>query len=141
MKKTFDIKLVLFNISVAILMLTGFCVGITALILLLLPLLKKLGPDPNLFIVLFVVTPALVVTGAIVGYLGIILTLLLWKPFLNSEEARKIVFEPYPDDTSRIILILVKPYYKMARLIYPDAENGSDSKREGQIQNYKERRD
>ena len=132
-KKTVDTKHVLFKISSSLLMLTGFVGGIILAMFLLLPLLKKLGPDPNRFIVIFVVLPVVVIIAAIVGYLGIFLAMLLWKPLLSSEEARKFIFEAHtPDDEiPRVInLIFVKPYYKMARLIYPDAENDTDSKQQ-----------
>ena len=134
-KKTVDTKHVLFKISSSLLMLIGFIGGIILAMFLLLPLLKKLGPDPNRLIVIFVVLPVVVIIAAIVGYLGIFLAMLLWKPLLSSEEARKYIFEPRtPDDEipRAINLIFVKPYYKMARLIYPDAENNTDSKQQGQ---------
>ena len=113
-------------------MLIGFVGGIILAIFLLLPLLKALGDDPNRFIVIFVVLPVIVVIAAIVGYLCIFLAMLVWKPILSSEEARKYIFEPRTPENEiprAINLIFVKPYYKMARLIYPDVEN---DKREGQ---------
>ena len=134
-KKTIDTKHVLFRISSSLLMLIGFVGGIILAMFLLLPLLKRLGDDPNRFIVIFVVLPVIVIIAAIVGYLGIFLAMLLWKPLLSSGEARKYVFEPRTpeDEIPRAInLIFVKPYYKMARLIYPDAENDTDSKQQGQ---------
>ena len=134
-KKPVDTKHVLFKISSSLLMLTGFVGGIILAMFLLLPLLKRLGPDPNRFIVIFVVLPVVVIIAAIVGYLGIFLAMLLWKPLLSSEEARKFIFEPRtPDDEipRGINLIFVKPYYKMARLIYPNAENDTDSKQQAQ---------
>jgi len=134
-KKNVDTKHVLFKISSSLLMLTGFVGGIILAMFLLLPLLKRLGPDPNRFIVIFVVLPVVVIIAAIVGYLGIFLAMLLWKLFLSSEEARKYVFEPRSpeDEIPRAInLIFVKPYYKMARLIYPDAEINTGSKRQEQ---------
>jgi len=133
-KKTIDIKHVLFTVSISLLMLIGFVGGIILAMFLLLPLLKRLGPDPNRFIVIFVVLPVVVIIALIVGYLGIFLAMLLWKPLLGSEEARKFIFEPRtPDDEipRAINLIFVKPYYKMARLIYPDAESDTNSKRQG----------
>jgi hypothetical protein len=129
--KKIDTKHVLFKTSISLLMLIGFICGIILAIFLLLPLLKKLGDDPNRLIVMFVVLPVVVIIAAIVGYLGIFLAMLLWKPLLNSEEARKYVFEPRtPDDEipRAINLIFVKPYYKMARLIYPNAERDTDGK-------------
>ena len=134
-KKNIDTKHVLFKISSSFLMLIGFVGGIILAMFLLLPLLKKLGNDPNRFIVIFVVLPVVVIIAAIVGYLGIFLAMLLWKPLLSSEEARKFIFEPRtPDDEipRAINLIFVKPYYKMARLIYPDVENDTDGKQEAQ---------
>ena len=134
-KKNIDTKHVLFRISSSLLMLIGFVGGIILAMFLLLPLLKRLGDDPNRFIVIFVVLPVIVIIAAIVGYLGIFLAMLLWKPLLSSGEARKYVFEPRTpeDEIPRAInLIFVKPYYKMARLIYPDAENDTDSKQQGQ---------
>lgn len=134
-KKTIDIKHVLFTVSISLLMLIGFVGGIILAMFLLLPLLKRLGPDPNRFIVIFVVLPVVVIIALIVGYLGIFLAMLLWKPLLGSEEARKFIFEPRTpeDEIPRAInLIFVKPYYKMARLIYPDAENDTDSKQQAQ---------
>ncbi len=134
-KKTIDIKHVLFTVSISLLMLIGFVGGIILAMFLLLPFLKRLGDDPNLFIVIFVVLPVIVIIALIVSYLGIFLAMLLWKPLLSSEEARKYVFEPRtPDDEipRAINLIFVKPYYKMARLIYPDAENDTDSKQQAQ---------
>jgi len=133
--KNIDTKHVLFKISSSLLMLTGFVGGIILAMFLLLPLLKKLGPDPNRFIVIFVVLPVIVIIAAIVGYLGIFLAMLLWKPLLGSEEARKFIFEPRTpeDEIPRAInSIFVKPYYKMARLIYPDAESDTDSKQQAQ---------
>ena len=133
-KKNIDTKHVLFKISSSLLMLIGFVGGIILAIFLLLPLLKRLGPDPNRFIVIFVVLPVIVIITGIVSYLCIFLAMILWKPLLSSEEARKFIFEPRtPDDEiPRVInLIFVKPYYKMARLIYPDAENDKDSKQHG----------
>ena len=133
-KKNIDTKHVLFKISSSVLMLIGFVGGIILAMFLLLPLLKRLGDDPNRFIVIFVVLPVVVIIAAIVGYLGIFLAMLLWKPLLSSEEARKFIFEPRtPDDEiPRVInLIFVKPYYKMARLIYPDAEGGTNGRRKG----------
>jgi hypothetical protein len=115
-------------------MLTGFVGGIILAMFLLLPLLKRLGDNPNRFIVIFVVLPVIIIIAAIVGYLGIFLAMLLWKPLLSSEEARKYIFEPRTaeDEIPRAInLIFVKPYYKVARLIYPDAENETDSKQQG----------
>jgi hypothetical protein len=129
--KKIDTKHVLFKTSSSLLMLIGFICGIILAIFLLLPLLKKLGDDPNRLIVMFVVLPVVVIIAAIVGYLGIFLAMLLWKPLLDSEEARKYVFEPRtPDDEipRAINLIFVKPYYKMARLIYPNAEHDTDGK-------------
>jgi len=134
-KKNIDTRHVLFKISSSVLMLTGFVGGIILALFLLLPLLKRLGPDPNRFIVIFVVLPAVVIIAAIVGYLGIFLAMLLWKPLLSSEEARKFIFEPRTpeDEIPRAInLIFVKPYYKMARLIYPDVENDTDGQQQGQ---------
>lgn len=134
-KKNIDTKHVLFKISSSLLMLIGFVCGIILAIFLLLPLLKKLGDDPNRFIVIFFVLPAIVIIAAIIGYLGIFVAMLLWKPLLSSEEARKYVFEQRtPDDEipRAINLIFVKPYYKMARLIYPDVENDEDSKQKAQ---------
>ena len=116
-------------------MLTGFVGGIILAMFLLLPLLKRLGPDPDRFIVIFVVLPVVVIIAAIVSYLGIFLAMLLWKPFLSSEEAGKYIFEPRTPEGEiprAINLIFVKPYYKMARLIYPDAENNADGKQEAQ---------
>lgn len=133
--KNIDTKHVLFKISSSLLMLTGFVGGIILAMFLLLPLLKKLGPDPNRFIVIFVVLPVIVIIAAIVGYLGIFLAMLLWKPLLGSGEARKFIFEPRTpeDEIPRAInSIFVKPYYKMARLIYPDAESDTDSKQQAQ---------
>lgn len=132
-KKKIDTKHVLFKISSSLLMLIGFVGGIILAMFLLLPLIKRLGDDPNRFIVIFVVLPAVVIIAAIVGYLGIFLAMLLWKPLLSSQEARKYVFETRtPDDEiPRVInLIFVRPYYKIARLIYPDAENEKDGKQE-----------
>jgi hypothetical protein len=134
-KKNIDTRHVLFKISSSVLMLTGFVGGIILAMFLLLPLLKKLGPDPNRLIVIFIVLPAVVIIAAIVGYLGIFLAMLLWKPLLSSEEARKFIFEPRTpeDEIPRAInLIFVKPYYKMARLIYPDVENDTDGQQQGQ---------
>ena len=134
-KKTSDTKHVLFKISSALLMLLGFVAGIILAIFILLPLLKALGPDPNRLVVIFVVLPAVVIIAGIVGYVGIFLAMLLWKPLLSPDEARKYVFEPRtPDDEipRAINLIFVKPYYKMANLIYPDAEKRTHSKREEQ---------
>ena len=134
-KKNVDTKHVLFKVSSSILMLTGFVGGIILAMFLRLPLLKRLGDDPNRFVVIFVVLPVIVIIAAIVGYLGIFLAMLLWKPLLSSEEARKFIFEPRTPDSeiSRAInLIFVKPYYKMARLIYPDVEKDTDSKQQGQ---------
>jgi hypothetical protein len=134
-KKNIDIKHVLFSVSISFLMLTGFVGGIILAMFLLLPLLNKLGDNPNLYIVIFVVLPVIIIIAVIVGYLGIFLAMLLWKPLLNSEEARKYVFEPRtPDDEipRAINLIFVKPYYKMARLIYPDVENEMDGRKQRQ---------
>ena len=134
-KKTVDTKHVLFKISSSLLMLIGFVGGIILAIFLMLPMLKRLGPDPNRFVVIFVVLPVVVVIAAIVGYLSIFLAMLLWKPLLSSEEAGKYVFGPRTPEEEiprAINLIFVKPYYKMARLIYPDAENNTDSKQQGQ---------
>ena len=134
-KKPVDTKHVLFKISCSLLILTGFVGGIILAMLFLLPLLKRLGPDPNRLIVIFFVLPVVVIIAAIVGYLGIFLAMLLWKPLLSSEEAGRYIFEPRtPDDEipRAINLIFVKPYYKMARLIYPDAENDTGSMQQGQ---------
>lgn len=134
-KKNIDIKHILFKISSSLLMLIGFIGGIILAMFLLLPLLKKLGDDPNRFIVIFVVLPAVVIIAAIVAYLCIFLAMLLWKPLLSSEEAKKYVFEPRTPECEiprAINLIFVKPYYKMARLIYPDVENDEDSEKQGQ---------
>jgi hypothetical protein len=134
-KKNINSKHVLFRISSFLLMLIGFVCGIILAIFFLLPLLRRLGDDPNRFIVIFIVLPVIVIVAAIVGYLGIFLAMLLWKPLLISQEARKYVFEPRtPDDEipRAINLIFVRPYYKMARLIYPDVENDKDSKQEAQ---------
>jgi hypothetical protein len=134
-KKNIDVKHVLFKISSTFLMLTGFVGGIILAMFLLMPLLKRLGDDPNRLIVIFVVLPVVVFIAAIVAYLGIFLAMLIWKPLLSSEQARKYIFEPRtPDDEipHAINLIFVKPYYKMARLIYPDVENDTDSKQEAQ---------
>jgi hypothetical protein len=133
-KKNIDTKHVLFKISSSLLMLIGFVGGIILAMFLLLPLLKRLGPDPNRLIVIFVVLPVIVIIAGIVGYLGIFLAMLLWKPLLSPKEARKFIFEPRTpeDEIPRAInLIFVRPYYKMARLIYPDAENDTDSKQQG----------
>ena len=116
-------------------MLIGFVCGIMLAVFLLLPLLKKLGDNPNRFIVIFIVLPVVVIIATIVGYLGIFLVMLLWKPLLSSEEAKKYVFEPRtPDDEipRAINLIFVRPYYKIARLIYPDVEKDENSKQEAQ---------
>ena len=134
-QRNIDTKHVLFKISSSLLMLTGFVGGIILAMFLLLPLLKRLGDDPNRLIVIFIVLPVVVVIAAIISYLGIFLAMLLWKPFLSSGEARKYVFEPRSpeDEIPRAInLIFVKPYYKMARLIYPDAENDTDGKQKAQ---------
>jgi Na+/melibiose symporter-like transporter len=134
-RKNIDTKHILFKISSSLLMLIGFVGGVILAMFLMLPMLKMLGPDPNRFIVIFVVLPVVVIIAAIVGYLGIFMAMLLWKPLLSSEEARKYVFEPRtPDDEipRAINLIFVKPYYKIARLIYPDAENDTDSKQQRQ---------
>jgi len=132
-KKNIDTKHVLFKISSSLLMLIGFVCGIVLAMFLLLPLLKRLGDDPNRFIVIFVVLPVVVIIAAVVAYLGIFLAMLLWKPLLSSEEARQYIFEPRtPDDEipRAINLIFVKPYYTMARLIYPDAEDHIDGKKQ-----------
>jgi hypothetical protein len=124
-KKTHDAKHVLFKISSVLLMLIGFVAGIVLAIFLLLPLLKALGPDPNKFVVIFIVLPAVVVIAGMVGYAGIFLAMLLWKPFLSPAEARKYIFEPRTPDhriPRAINLIFVKPYYRMANFIYPHAE-------------------
>jgi len=132
-KKNIHIKHVLFKISSSFLMLTGFVGVIILAMFLLLPLLKRLGDDPNRFIVIFVVLPVVVAIAAIVSYLCIFLAMLLWKPLLSTEEARKYVFEPRTPDEEiprAINLIFVKPYYTMARLIYPDVENDSEGKQQ-----------
>ena len=134
-KKNIDIKHVLFKISGSFLVLTGFVGGIILAMFLLLPLLKRLGDDPNRLIVIFVALPVIVLIAAIVAYLGIFLAMLLWKPMLSSEQARKYIFEPHTpnEEIPRAInLIFVRPYYKMARLIYPDVENDTDGKQEAQ---------
>ena len=134
-KKNIDTKHVLFKISSSLLMLIGFVCGIMLAVFLLLPLLKKLGDNPNRFIVIFIVLPVVVIIATIVGYLGIFLVMLLWKPLLSSEEARKYIFElRTPDDEipRAINLIFVKPYYKMAGLIYSDLENDEDNKQKAQ---------
>jgi NhaP-type Na+/H+ or K+/H+ antiporter len=134
-KKNIDTTHVLFKISSSLLMLIGFVGGIILAIFLLLPLLKRLGDDPNRFIVIFIVLPVVVFIAAFVGYLGIFLAMLLWKPLLSSDEAKRYVFEPRtPDDEipGVINLVFVKPYYKMARLIYPDVENDEYSKQKAQ---------
>ena len=120
-----DIKHTLFKITSVIFMLSGFLAGIIISIFPLLPLFKKLGPDPNRFVVIFVVLPVMVIIGAIFGYVGIFLAMLLWKPFLSNQEAKKFVFEPRTPDEEiprAVNLIFVKPYYKLAKLVYPDAE-------------------
>ena len=134
-EKNIDTKHVLFKISSSLLMLIGFVGGIILAMFLLLPLIKRLGDDPNRFIVIFIVLPTIVIIAAIVGYLGIFLAMLLWKPLLSSEEAKKYVFKPRtPDDEipRAINLIFVRPYYKIARLIYPDVEKDENSKQEAQ---------
>jgi hypothetical protein len=135
-KKNIDIKHVLFKISSTFLMLTGFVGGTILAMFLLMPLLKRLGDNPNRLIVIFVVLPVVVLIAAIVSYLGIFLAMLIWKPTLSTDGAGKYIFEPRTPDEEiprAINLIFVKPYYKMARLIYPDVEDDTEGKQEAQI--------
>lgn len=120
-----DIKHILFKVTSVILMLIGFIAGLILSIFPLLPLFRALGREPNKLVVIFIVLPVMVLIGAIFCYVGIFVAMLLWKPFLSPQEAKKFVFEPRTPDheiPKVINLFFVKPYYKTAKLIYPNAE-------------------
>jgi len=121
-------KHTLFTISSDVCMLVGFIAGIVFSILLLLPSLKSLGTNPNRFIPIFVVLPIVVLIGTVFSFLGIAITLVLWKPFLTPQQAKKFVFGSRTPEEAipRVIhLPLVKPYYKLAGLIYPQINKWS----------------
>ena len=121
-KKIINIKHNLFTLSSGVVMLMGFIAGIILSFFFLFSFMETLGSDPNRLIVIFIILPITVITGAIMAYLGIGISFILWKPFLSLKEVKKFIFEPRTPEKKipRIInILLVKPYYVLANLIYP----------------------
>ena len=124
-KKNINIKHDLFTLSSGVVMLMGFIAGIISSFFFLFSFMKTLGSAPNRLIVIFIILPIMVIIGAIMAYLGIGVAFILWKPFLSSEEVKKIIFEPRTpeEEIPRIInMLFVKSYYTLANLIYPKIE-------------------
>ena len=124
-KKNINIKHDLFTLSSGVVMLMGFISGIIYSFFFLFSFMETLGSAPNRLIVIFIILPIMVITGAIMAYLGIGVAFFLWKPFLSLEEVKKFIFEPRTpeEEIPRIInMLFVKPYYTLANLIYPKIE-------------------
>jgi hypothetical protein len=116
---------IVFDVSGVIFMITGFIAGLLVFIYFSIPFLKSLGPDPNRFVVIFVVLPLMVAAGAVFAYLGIAVNMIVWKPFLNTEQAKEYIFEPVTprSEIPKLFNVLfVRPYYRLASLIYPKVQ-------------------
>jgi hypothetical protein len=118
-------KHILFDVVGVVCMLAGFIIGLLVFIYFSIPFLKSLGPDPNRLLVIFVVLPLMVAVGAVFAYLGMAVNMVVWKPFLTTEQAREYIFEPVTprSEIPKFINVLfVRPYYRLASLIYPKVQ-------------------
>ena len=118
-------KHILFDIAGVICMLTGFIAGLLIFLYFSIPFLKSLGPDPNRLIVIFVVLPLMVGAAGVFAYLGMAVNMVVWKPFLTTEQARAYIFEPVTPRSEIpkfLDVLFVRPYYKLASLIYPKVQ-------------------
>ena len=70
-----------------------FIISIPFSIFLLLPFLKKLGPEPDKLIVFFVILPVIIVIGIIFGYIGLFFCLLMWKPLLTKGDIDECIYK------------------------------------------------
>ena len=86
-------KSALIQISLLFSLLFGFIISFPLSIVVFIPLLKKLGSEPNILIVLFVVLPALILIAIICAYICLSLCLLLWKPMLTKTEIDEYIYK------------------------------------------------
>jgi ABC-type lipoprotein release transport system permease subunit len=118
-------KHIMFNVSGMVLMLAGFIFGLLVFIYFSIPFLKSMGPNPNRLVVIFVVLPLMVAVAGLFAYLGIAVSMIVWKPFLNTEQAREYIFEPVTprsEITKVFSVLFVRPYYRLASLVYPKVQ-------------------
>ena len=86
-------KVALIRISLPLSMVFCFVLSIPFSIFILLPLLEKLGPEPDKLIVFFVILPAIIIIGIIFGYTGLFFCLLIWKPLLTKKDIDKCIYK------------------------------------------------
>ncbi len=112
----------LVNVTVFIVMMFFIIAGLIVSV----PLLALIfGPKPSRLIALFGVIPITSIILYILVSLGIAVGMLFWKPFLTTSQARECFFEPVTPENEIpkfFNSLFVKPYYKLAFLIFPEVK-------------------
>ena len=112
-------KEALYNISAFVFMMVGF---LMATIILAVFNIKYVGPGRPSFVMLVIMLSGWVGLSTVFAWLAWGLNMLLWKPFLTTEEVKEYVFKIQPEDIGipKVILVpFVAPYYKLTKLIFP----------------------
>jgi hypothetical protein len=86
-------KSALIQISLLLSLVFCFILSIPFSIIILLPFLNTLGPQPDKLIVFFVVLPVIIIIGIVFGYIGLFFCLLIWKPLLTKTDIDECIYK------------------------------------------------